>query len=239
MERSLKRWWWAPPGLMAPRTTPSLFQQPWQAERTTSEWGCPLLSSRMLEQGRIYRHCQFKILGILKSFFVVILICMWSCLIFLNSWNMFSSWLYNLAKYWFLWAGKKKKWFGFPKWGFFIMRALRVMMHCIPEHIAHLLARPSDALHEAFQTDLCVSVLGAGFWHWYLALPNPSLSLCLMPEISNAFRFWRSAKLHSWIRRPWKDSRIYKLNISCHFKWMNHLCCWKESRMFGVPFFSL
>lgn len=41
------------------------------------------------------------------------------------------------------------------------MRAFRHLVCFIPEYVACLLARPSDALHEAFRTDLCVSVLGA------------------------------------------------------------------------------
>lgn len=117
----------------------------------------------------------------------------------------------------------------------FIITVFRHLVCCSPEPVAGLLARPSDALHEAFWTDLCVSVLGAGL----LALQNPSLSLCLMPETSDAFRFWRGAKLYFWIRRRWKVSHFHKPNISCLFEWMNRLYCWKGSRGVWGSFFSL
>ena len=125
-EGSPTRWRSALPGLVATWTTLSLFRESWQAERATSEWGCRLLSSRTLEEGHICSHHQFKILAILKSFFVVVIqIYMWSYLIFLNSWNMFSSWCYNFAKYQFLSSGKKKSDLGSPN-GCFITRAFRL-----------------------------------------------------------------------------------------------------------------
>lgn len=55
------------------------------------------------------------------------------------------------------------------------MRAFGHLVYFSPEHIACLpAARPSDALHEAFRTDLCVSVVRAGL-------------LAVLPGIAKSF----------------------------------------------------